>query len=117
MFAPEMKNCQVMRAFSLILQNNTNKIRVLKIRLLFCSADGEGLALFYVLVMMTAGGCDMKTFLVPLALLMLTTLFLTGCMQEDTFDSVKVDGDITTVFRTGSSPSHMSSRTRTGISF
>ena len=74
----------------------------------------------------------MKTFLVPLALLMLAMLFLTGCMQEDTFDSVKVDGDITTVFRTGSSehrgdiatvfrtgssPSHMSSRTRTGLSF
>ena len=59
----------------------------------------------------------MKMFLMPLALLMLMIVCLTGCMQEDSFDSVKVDGDITTVFRTGSGPSHMSSRTRTGISF
>jgi len=34
----------------------------------------------------------MKTFLAPLALLMLLTVCLTGCLREDSFDSVKVDG-------------------------
>lgn len=59
----------------------------------------------------------MKTFLAPFALLMLLAVSLTGCLREDSFDSVKVDGEMSTVFRTGSAPSHMYSRTRTGISF
>ena len=42
---------------------------------------------------------------------------LSGCLQEDSFDSVKIDGEMSTVFRTGSGPSYMHSRTRTGISF
>ena len=83
----------------------------------FLSAKEEGLALFYVLVMMTAGGRDMKTFLAPFALMTLLAVCLTGCLQQDTIDSIKVDGDMTTIFRTGSGPSHMQSRARTGISF
>lgn len=67
--------------------------------------------------MMAQGGRDMKTFLAPLALLMLLAACLTGCLQEDSLDSVKVDGEMSTVFRTGSGPSHMYGRTRTGISF
>ena len=67
--------------------------------------------------MMTRGGRDMKTFLVPLALMTLLAVCLAGCLQEDSFDSVKVDGEMSTVFRTGSGPSHMYGRTRTGISF
>ena len=59
----------------------------------------------------------MKTFLAPLALLMLLALGLTCCVQEDTLDSIRVDGEMATVFRTGSGPSLMQSRTRTGISF
>ena len=84
---------------------------------LFCSQPGKGLALFYVLVMMPSGGRPMKTFLAPIALLMLLALGLTGCAQEDALDSIRVDGEMVTVFRTGSGPSLMHSRTRTGISF
>ncbi len=73
--------------------------------------------MFYVLVMMTRGGHDMKTFFVPLTLAVLLTVCLTGCLREDSFDSVKVDGEMSTVFRTGSGLSHAYGRTRTGISF
>ena len=59
----------------------------------------------------------MKTLLAPIALLMLLALGLTGCAQEDALDSIRVDGEMVTVFRTGSGPSLMHSRTRTGISF
>ena len=59
----------------------------------------------------------MKTFLVPLTLMMLLAVCLTGCLREDGVDSIKVDGEMSTVFRTGSGPSHMYGRTRTGISF
>lgn len=59
----------------------------------------------------------MKTFLVPFALMVLLAVSLTGCLQEDSLDSIKVDGEMSTVFRTGSGPSYMHSRTLTGISF
>lgn len=48
---------------------------------------------------------------------MLLLVCLTGCLREDSFDSVKVDGEMDTVLRTGSGPSHAYSRTRAGISF
>lgn len=67
--------------------------------------------------MMSQGGREMKTFLAPFVLLTLLAVCLTGCLREDSFDSVKVDGEMSTVFRTGSAPSHMYGRTRTGISF
>ena len=59
----------------------------------------------------------MKTFLAPFVLMVLLAVCLTGCLQEDSLDSIKVDGEMSTVFRTGSGPSHMYGRTRTGISF
>lgn len=83
----------------------------------FCPDPQEGLALFYVLVMMARGGRHMKKFPVPFVLLMLLLVCLTGCLREDSFDSVKVDGEMDTVLRTGSGPSHAYSRTRAGISF
>ncbi len=59
----------------------------------------------------------MKTFLAPFVLMVLLAVCLTGCLQEDSLDSIRVDGEMSTVFRTGSGPSHMYGRTRTGISF
>lgn len=59
----------------------------------------------------------MKTFLAPFVLMLLLAVCLTGCLQEDSLDSIRVDGEMSTVFRTGSGPSHMYGRTRTGISF
>lgn len=56
----------------------------------------------------------MKIFFAPLVLMMLLATCLTGCLQED---NIKVDGDMTTVFSTGSGFSHAQSRARTGISF
>ena len=59
----------------------------------------------------------MKMFLAPFVLMVLLAVCLTGCLQEDSLDSIRVDGEMSTVFRTGSGPSHMYGRTRTGISF
>ena len=59
----------------------------------------------------------MKTFLAPFVLMVLLAVCLTGCLQEDSLDSIRVDGEMSTVFRTGSGPSHLRSRTSTGISF
>ena len=59
----------------------------------------------------------MKTFLAPFVLMVLLAVCLTGGLQEDSLDSIRVDGEMSTVFRTGSGPSHMYGRTRTGISF
>lgn len=106
-----------MRSFSLSFPIKHNKNNILYKKVLFCPQLSRGLALFYVLVMMARGGRDMKTFLAPLAFFVLLAVCLTGCLREDSFDSVKVDGDMSTVFRAGSGPSHMYSRTRTGISF
>ena len=83
----------------------------------FCTSGGEGLAQFYVLVMMPSGGRDMKTFFLPFIAAGLLVVCLSGCSQEGSFDNIRVDGDIVTVFETGSGPSHMYGRTRTGISF
>lgn len=59
----------------------------------------------------------MRKFFFPLVVAALCAGCLSGCLREDSFDSVKVDGEMSTVFRTGSGPSYMHSRTRTGISF
>ena len=59
----------------------------------------------------------MRKFLFPLVFAALCAGCLSGCLREDSFDSVKVDGEMSTVFRTGSGPSHTYSGTRTGISF
>ena len=59
----------------------------------------------------------MKTFLAPFVLMVLLAVCLTGCLQEDSLDSIRVDGEMSTGFRTGSGPSHLYGRTRTGISF
>ena len=117
MFAPDLLRCQAMRSFSLSFCLEYSKISELERYPVFFFPEKEGLALFYVLVMMTRGGRDMKTFLCPLILLALCAGCLSGCLQEDSFDSVRVDGEMSTVFRTGSGPSLMHSRTRTGISF
>jgi len=57
----------------------------------------------------------MRRFFFPLMLAVFLACVLTACMQ-DSMDSVKVDGDVTTVFSTGST-SGIRSRTLTGISF
>ena len=107
-----------MRSFSLSIFHSNNKINKLYENVIFLRQKVGGLALFYVLVMMTAGGRIMKTFLALFALvLLLLPVCLTGCLRDDGLDNVKVDGEMSTVFRTGSDASYAGSRTRTGISF
>ena len=67
----------------------------------FLSAKEEGLALFYVLVMMSAGGRDMRIFLFPLAVTLLFACCLTGCLSEDRLDDVKIDGSMAVAWSGG----------------
>lgn len=73
--------------------------------------------MFYVLVMMSAGGRDMRIFLFPFAIMLLSVCCLAGCLSEDRLDDVKVDGSMTTVLGTGSGYSGGGGQMRTGISF
>lgn len=59
----------------------------------------------------------MKTFFLSIAVAVFSVFCLTGCSQEGGFDNIRVDGDMVTVFETGSGPSHLRGRTSTGISF
>ena len=83
----------------------------------FLSAPGKGTCAVLRLGYDAFRRTPMKTFLAPFVLMLLLAVCLTGCLQEDSLDSIRVDGEMSTVFRTGSGPSHMYGRTRTGISF
>lgn len=59
----------------------------------------------------------MRRYLFPFALMLLFACCLVGCLGEDSFSDVKVDGSMTTVLGTGSASSGGGSQMRTGMSF